>query len=162
MHRHLSTARKGQSAIEYLTTYGWAILIIGVVIAFLVSQGVFSQCSTTTPRFTGADARLTDSWGFQDASTVALEAEATTSTVTLNDVFLDTDGDGDYTDSPGSASTSPGVQLSPGAQPNSFTVNVANEFSSGECASMSVRLNVTTGGQWTLQTGNGVLQTTVP
>lgn len=32
---------KGQTAMEYLMTYGWAILIIIVVIAALYSMGVF-------------------------------------------------------------------------------------------------------------------------
>jgi hypothetical protein len=34
--------RKAQSAMEYLMTYGWAILIIGIVLATLFSLGVFS------------------------------------------------------------------------------------------------------------------------
>ncbi len=34
--------RKGQSAIEYLMTYGWAILIIGIVLAVLFKLNVFS------------------------------------------------------------------------------------------------------------------------
>jgi len=43
--------RKGQTAMEYLMTYGWAILIIMVVVAVLFYLGVFnigntiSQCS---------------------------------------------------------------------------------------------------------------------
>lgn len=35
-------ARKGQTAMEYLMTYGWAILIIVVVGAVLFAYGVFS------------------------------------------------------------------------------------------------------------------------
>jgi hypothetical protein len=38
---------KAQSAIEYLTTYGWAILIVGVVLAALFSLGVFSPSTFT-------------------------------------------------------------------------------------------------------------------
>jgi hypothetical protein len=34
--------RKAQSAMEYLMTYGWAILIIAVVLGALFSLGVFS------------------------------------------------------------------------------------------------------------------------
>ena len=37
--------RKGQTAMEYLMTYGWAILIVIVVVAALYSMGVF----TTSP-----------------------------------------------------------------------------------------------------------------
>ncbi len=37
-----NTGFKAQSAMEYLMTYGWAILIIAVVLAALFSLGVFS------------------------------------------------------------------------------------------------------------------------
>ncbi|MCL4373753.1 MAG: hypothetical protein M1360_02625 [Candidatus Marsarchaeota archaeon] len=39
--------KKGQSAMEYLMTYGWAILIIAIVLAALFSLGVFSSTSFT-------------------------------------------------------------------------------------------------------------------
>ncbi len=35
--------RKAQSAMEYLMTYGWAILIIAVVLGALFSLGIFSS-----------------------------------------------------------------------------------------------------------------------
>ncbi|MGC8538488.1 MAG: LamG domain-containing protein [Candidatus Micrarchaeia archaeon] len=38
-----SAAKKAQSAMEYLMTYGWAILIIAVVLGALYQLGVFSQ-----------------------------------------------------------------------------------------------------------------------
>ena len=40
--------RKGQAAMEYLMTYGWAILIIIVVIGALWKMGVFSTSPTVT------------------------------------------------------------------------------------------------------------------
>ncbi len=36
------SALRSQSAMEYLMTYGWAILIISVVLAALFRLGVFS------------------------------------------------------------------------------------------------------------------------
>ena len=39
---------KSQSAMEYLMTYGWAILIIAVVLAVLFQLGVFSSASFTS------------------------------------------------------------------------------------------------------------------
>jgi len=36
------TMRKGQAAVEYLTTYGWAILALVIVIAVLFSSGVLT------------------------------------------------------------------------------------------------------------------------
>jgi len=38
----LNVAKRAQSAMEYLMTYGWAILIIAVVLASLFSLGVFN------------------------------------------------------------------------------------------------------------------------
>jgi len=40
-----STPLKAQSAMEYLMTYGWAILIISIVLGSLFSLGVFSTSS---------------------------------------------------------------------------------------------------------------------
>jgi hypothetical protein len=34
--------KKGQAAVEYLLTYGWAILIIAAVIAIIIGSGMFS------------------------------------------------------------------------------------------------------------------------
>jgi len=39
---------KSQSAMEFLMTYGWAILIVSVVLGALYSMGVFNQTSTIT------------------------------------------------------------------------------------------------------------------
>lgn len=38
--------KKGQAALEYLMTYGWAILIIIVVVAALYAMGVFTPRRT--------------------------------------------------------------------------------------------------------------------
>ncbi len=49
-HKHRSMLNshksKSQSAMEYLMTYGWAILIISIVLASLWSLGVFSRSPT--------------------------------------------------------------------------------------------------------------------
>ena len=33
---------RGQSAIEYLMTYGWALLVLGIILALIYSSGIFS------------------------------------------------------------------------------------------------------------------------
>ncbi|MEW6329420.1 MAG: hypothetical protein AB1468_04845 [Candidatus Micrarchaeota archaeon] len=43
--------RKGQSAMEYLMTYGWAILIIVVVLAALFYMGVFTPAPGESCKF---------------------------------------------------------------------------------------------------------------
>jgi hypothetical protein len=44
-----SKGRKGQAAIEYLITYGWAIFILAAIIAIIIGSGIFS------PRNSSAD-----------------------------------------------------------------------------------------------------------
>ncbi len=39
--------KKAQSAMEYLMTYGWAILIIAVVLSVLFSLGIFNQSNVS-------------------------------------------------------------------------------------------------------------------
>ncbi len=39
---------KGQSALEYLMTYGWALVVIVIVIAALFAFGIFNPPSTGT------------------------------------------------------------------------------------------------------------------
>ncbi len=45
--------RKGQSALEYMMTYGWAILVIVIVAAVLYSLGIFSPSSSVGTGSTG-------------------------------------------------------------------------------------------------------------
>ena len=45
--------RKAQSALEYMMTYGWAILIIVIVAAVLYSLGIFNPTASTGPAVTG-------------------------------------------------------------------------------------------------------------
>jgi len=46
MSRHKDQAKKSQSAMEYLMTYGWAILIIAAVTGALFQLGVFNGIGT--------------------------------------------------------------------------------------------------------------------
>ena len=54
--------KKGQSAMEYLMTYGWAILIVIVVVAALYAMGVFKGGATVacSPCFGGSDIAYVD------------------------------------------------------------------------------------------------------
>jgi len=45
--------RKAQAAMEYLMTYGWAILIVIIVAAALYALGVFNPTTWTGSRATG-------------------------------------------------------------------------------------------------------------
>ncbi len=45
--------KKAQAAMEYLMTYGWAILIVIIVAAALIALGVFNPATWTGTRATG-------------------------------------------------------------------------------------------------------------
>ncbi|MBI2084725.1 MAG: hypothetical protein HYT70_03905 [Candidatus Aenigmarchaeota archaeon] len=45
--------RKGQTALEYLMTYGWAILIVIIVIGALYALGLTKTCRWTGTQVTG-------------------------------------------------------------------------------------------------------------
>jgi hypothetical protein len=46
-------SRRSQSALEYMMTYGWAILIIVIVAAVLYSMGIFNPSSSASATVTG-------------------------------------------------------------------------------------------------------------
>ena len=49
----MSLKHKSQSALEYMMTYGWAILVIVIVAAVLYSLGIFSPSSSLSTTITG-------------------------------------------------------------------------------------------------------------
>ena len=68
---------KGQSAMEYLMTYGWAILIVIIVAAVLFSLGVFNPATYTTTTATGFSGFNVPSGGFQLSSAGTLRFQLT-------------------------------------------------------------------------------------
>ena len=49
----MSLPTRSQSALEYMMTYGWAILVIVIVAAVLYSLGIFSPSSSLSTTVTG-------------------------------------------------------------------------------------------------------------
>lgn len=130
--------RKGQSAIEYLTTYGWALLAIVIVGAVLMQMGVFSQCQTTTPRFSGQSVAM-ENWQYTGTNNVTMVFTAVNQDVDINNVTLDYGG-GDVVYYDGST-----VSISAGNSGTLFIDNIGF-LSTGECASASVSLTADVGG----------------
>lgn len=61
--------RKGQSAMEYLMTYGWAILIIVVVLAALFYMGVFTPSPGESCKFAPGSALACKSFKIYNQTT---------------------------------------------------------------------------------------------
>jgi len=151
-------SRKGQSAIEYLTTYGWALLAIVIVGAVLSQMGVFNQCQQTTPQFSGQSAAV-GTWAFTGTNQLNFEVEAVNQDLSDVGVAIDVDDDGtyDYTNSSAVSSIAAGSSAE-------VTLGTSSEFSSGECATATLALNYTVGdlSDNTLGTGSGSLRAPVP
>lgn len=79
--------KKGQAAMEYLMTYGWAILIIIVVVGALFAMGVFKtkssvKCSPCFSNFAFVDysaGTLKIRNGAQEIDTISVSASPDTS-----------------------------------------------------------------------------------
>ena len=111
--------RKGQSALEYMMTYGWAILVIVIVAAVLYSLGIFSPSSSVGTGSTGfapftASASNCSGTGLEIAFTVGgtpggVPVTVESSGTTINSATGATDATGTVTITPTSAVSSGSV-----------------------------------------------------
>ena len=70
LHTH-----KSQSALEYLMTYGWAILIIVIVAVILYSMGIFNPSSSISTTITGFSSTPVSSAIFTDNGGLSLSVQ---------------------------------------------------------------------------------------
>lgn len=54
--------RSGQAAIEYMTTYGWAILVLGIIGVVIWQLGLFDMQSMIQPGFSGFSVLVPVDW----------------------------------------------------------------------------------------------------
>lgn len=64
--------KKGQTALEYLMTYGWAIIIVVVVGAALWSMGVFNPSTFTGNTKSGFQDLMIEDWAVKADGTVTM------------------------------------------------------------------------------------------
>ena len=67
---------KSQAAMEYLMTYGWAILVIAVVLAALYSLGIFNP-NTFTPKASAGSCEVVRPFGPGTTTDISLEGTCT-------------------------------------------------------------------------------------
>jgi hypothetical protein len=125
---HAQNKRKGQSAIEYLTTYGWALLAIVLVGAILVQMGVFSQCNKSSPRFSGNSVGL-DTWAFTDTGNYSFVFKAVKEDINITNVSVSTDS---WRSSNASLDNFGGINS---GQSDTIKVDASSNIESGECVS---------------------------
>lgn len=82
--------RKGQSAIEYLMTYGWMLLVVAIVggAIFATVQG---QCAKQSSGFTG-EAVTVDSFAATDSNLQIVLRNGGSEQVNITDLAISSDG----------------------------------------------------------------------
>ena len=68
-------SKRSQSALEYMMTYGWAILIIVIVAVILYSMGIFNPSSSITTTITGFQKTPISSAIFTDNGGLSLSVQ---------------------------------------------------------------------------------------
>lgn len=67
---------KGQTAVEYLMTYGWAILIILIVAGVLAYYGIFAPAGFLGPSASGfAQVYILSPWDFKTNGDLTIQIE---------------------------------------------------------------------------------------
>ncbi|MFB6294739.1 MAG: hypothetical protein ABEI97_03190 [Candidatus Nanohaloarchaea archaeon] len=131
--------RIGQVSVEYLAIFGLVLLAIVGAVSFISGTGFLNPCQSTTPTFSGQPFTLEEA-RFTGTNSITVSLSATTQDLNGVGLRIDTNGDGtsDY-DSSGAITS-----LSAGADSQTVTVSTSNEFSSGECATMTLGINYST------------------
>ena len=68
-------SKRSQSALEYMMTYGWAILIIVIVAVILYSMGIFNPSSSISTTITGFSSTPVSSVIFTDNGGLSLSVQ---------------------------------------------------------------------------------------
>lgn len=136
LDRFASTARKGQSAIEYLTTYGWALLAIVIVGAVLMQMGIFSGQCPTSDTFTSQDVGFGE-WAVNTDGDIVLSIEnRQSSDISVQSInFTESDGTVAF------ESTGVGVDV-PGGE-TSDTITVTSQNAPSGCTTLDVTITYT-------------------
>ena len=71
----LTKGKRSQSALEYMMTYGWAILIIVIVAVILYSMGIFNPSSSISTTITGFSSTPVSSAIFTDNGGLSLSVQ---------------------------------------------------------------------------------------
>ncbi len=141
--------KKGQTAMEYLMTYGWAILIIIIVAAALFALGVFNPGTFTQQTATGFTQLQvpTGGWRIDGATEVftlvfanqaggSINVTSVTTTIGTNARTNDT------TTSLGPASNSGAILLTPNQQ-TAVNVNMVQDYAVGSSYTARVEISYT-------------------
>ena len=95
--------KKGQSALEYLMTYGWAILIIIIVGGVLYYYGVFSPSKLVGESKVGFSKIQVDQWGITGSDLNLILENRAGDDINITEIYID-----------GTAGLSDSIYMNPG------------------------------------------------
>ncbi|EHK02399.1 hypothetical protein HRED_01611 [Candidatus Haloredivivus sp. G17] len=141
MNEHHFDKTKGQSAIEYLMTYGWMLLVVAIVggAIFATVQG---QCTQSTSGFTGGDV-IVENFGIDSNNQTQMTVRnGGAETLTINNAsIVNPDGENQYLAAPSGDSVDIGVGNS-----QSITLDNGEHISSSDgCNDFELEFNYTMG-----------------
>jgi len=138
---------KGQSAIEYLMTYGWMLIVVSIAGGAVYST-TGSQCVESINGFSGQGVAITDfTVSGETGNLVVLIDNNGADTVEINEVSV-SDRDEEAVQNPESMEISPG---------GSETLELSEGFTtSNQCNSYSVGINYDEGGLSGLDIGGDI------
>ena len=154
----MASQRKAQSALEYLITYGWAILIIVIVGAALFALGVFNPGGNTALQIRGlTNFQIDDALLDSDGNLTLILGVKTGKTTKVTDVDyaavgLDCNNTADDTDVTIPPSQTKQVDLLPTADCG---------FAAGDSIQLDMDIIYTVSGSTLVHTDTGFLTVTV-
>jgi hypothetical protein len=132
--------KKAQSAMEYLMTYGWAILIVIIVAAALYALGVFNPQTYVGSAATGfSNLGAPDEYAFAGTSntfTLVLKNAKTGTMITVNNVTVDCNAGSPVESTQTAAAT---VDIATDGT-STFTVNCNDDLSAGDTYNYDVTI----------------------
>ena len=66
-------SRKGQAALDFLMTYGWAIALVVIIAAVLFALGIFDVSNFTGSRAAGFSGVAVKGWNMNSAGTMTMK-----------------------------------------------------------------------------------------
>ncbi|PIO00507.1 hypothetical protein COT72_02265 [archaeon CG10_big_fil_rev_8_21_14_0_10_43_11] len=128
---------KGQSALEYLITYGWALLVIIVVLVALAGLNVFNARAWSGEYASGFSSFSVDSWSYSKAGEVEFSlANLIGNTITIQSINI--------TDGLNSIETGTGVVIGSG-QEKRFAVGGLRELDLGTLYDVQIMVSFVAG-----------------
>lgn len=137
-------SKKTQSALEYLMTYGWAILIIVIVGAALFALGVFNPGETTVLQVRGlTNFQISDALITADGNLSMVMGTRTGKTTALNEIYYAVEG----TECNTTVTTVSGSPLTPaGTKVITLVADPACDLNAGDRVMVDVKITYTVAG----------------